>query len=49
MRNDDFTEPEVETEVEPVEETNSHASDMEEWESELQMTEATIQCLRQGL
>ena len=46
---DHFIEIEVETEVEPIKETNPSASDMEEWESELQMTEVAIQCLRQGL
>ena len=49
MRNDHFTETEVETEVEPVEETNPITSQMEEWESKLQTAEGAIQSLRQGL
>ena len=49
MRNDHFIETEVETEVEPVEETNPITSQMEEWESKLQTAEGAIQSLRQGL
>ena len=49
MRNDHFTETEVETEVEPVEETNPITSQMEEWESKLQTAKGVIQCLREGL
>ena len=49
MRMDHLTKIEVDTVVEPVEETNPTKLEMEPWESKLQTTEATIQCFRQGL
>ena len=43
---DHITKIEVETKVEPIGETNPAPSEMEVWNSKIQMTEEATQCLK---